>query len=125
MSSEKVRRWTLREHDLPDHPDDESPDLASIGFEVDGPGLRWEDGEKQVEVAEVSALRVEFEEELLSSKAKAQASAAIWTEIDGPLGRATTDSEWEQLSGHQKDEQRFAVAVSAALAAIKEERDRG
>jgi hypothetical protein len=64
-----------------------------------------------VEVVALSKVR----DALLGEEAKAKAAEAVWTEIDGPLARASTDPEWKKLSGHQQDKERFAVAVLAVL----------
>jgi hypothetical protein len=94
MSSVKARRWTLRR----------PRDYKTTEVETaEGTHLK---PDETVEVAEVSALRVEWEEELLSDLAKKAAAGAYW-----------------RLATAVGNEQRAKEAIEAALAAIKEERD--
>lgn len=107
MSREKARRWTLYR----------TRQSLRVGS---GPDLGFGDS---VEVAQVSALRAELEEELLSDKSLEAAGEALFRHDNNAWGDRTP---WAEASeGERVDHLEAAKPViEAALTVIKEERDR-
>jgi hypothetical protein len=93
--SEKARRWALREPP-PFDQDQHAPEMAHIGFDVDGPPLR--EGEEEVEVAEVSALRAEWEKEQLVAMRSPWTVALIADRLKERNGESLSDEERVKLA---------------------------
>lgn len=107
MSSEKARRWTLRGADAGPRP---------FTHVYNGPELGWEE---KVEVAEVSALRAEWEKEQLEAMRSPWTVALVADRLKERNGESLSDEERVRLA------RAIVTDLTSPQVLIKEERDRG